>query len=279
MRKGRNRSSSLSTVERYRGRRGKKPASPKPDAGTSLRREVLERISRGLLVFIALVALAMIFLGLRTVVMSQVPQEQEVGSSGEPMAQSDSSEEPLSKHVGIVAGHYESDPQAIHDPGAICDDGLLEVDINLSIAQRVVALLRAAGYRVDLLGEFDPDIHGYLADAFVALHSDSCMPGASGFKVARVTHSAVPEKEDRLVACLWDEYEDATGLERHEFSITPDMQQYHALRKIAMSTPGAIIEMGFMLEDRHILLDQPDLAAQGIANGIICFLEGEDDSY
>jgi len=171
--------------------------------------------------------------------------------------------------VGIVAGHYGS------DSGAVCPDGLQEVEINLAIAERVVALLRRKGYQVELLGELDEAIFGYQADAFVSLHADSCdVPGASGFKVARVTHSAVPEEEDRLVECLWDEYEKWTGLARHEDSITPHMRQYHAFRKIAPDTPGAIIEMGFMLDDRNILLYEQEKVARGIASAVICFLEG-----
>jgi N-acetylmuramoyl-L-alanine amidase len=170
--------------------------------------------------------------------------------------------------VGIVAGHYR------FDSGAICPDGLQEVEINLAVAEKVVALLRRKGYQVELLGELDEAILGYQADAFVSLHADSCdIPGASGFKVARVTNSAVPEEEDRLVECLWNEYEKWTGLARHEDSITPDMRQYHAFRKIAPDTPGAIIEMGFMLDDRNILLYEQEKVARGVASGVICFLE------
>ena len=171
--------------------------------------------------------------------------------------------------VGIVAGHYG------FDSGAICPDGLQEVEINLAVAEKVVALLKRKGYQVELLGEFDEAILGYRADAFVSLHADSCdIPGASGFKVARVTNSAVPEEEDRLVECLWDEYEKWTGLARHEDSITPHMRQYHAFRKIHPETPGAIIEMGFMLDDRNVLLYEQAKVARGIASGVICFLEG-----
>ena len=180
----------------------------------------------------------------------------------------DPTSEPPPK-VGIVAGHYG------FDSGAVCPDGLQEVEINLAIAGKVMALLKRKGYQVELLGEFDEAILSYQADAFVSLHSDSCdIPGASGFKVARVTSSAVPEEEDRLVECLWDEYEKWTGLTRHEDSITPAMRQYHAFRKIALDTPGAIVEMGFMLDDRNILLYEQEKVARGIASGVICFLEG-----
>jgi N-acetylmuramoyl-L-alanine amidase len=108
----------------------------------------------------------------------------------------------------------------------------------------------------------------------VSIHPDSCdVPGAAGFKVARVTDSAIPEAEDRLVDCLYREYEAATSLPRHPSSITDNMTNYHAFREIDYYTPGAIIEMGFLLDDRDFLVHRPKLAARGIAAGVVCFLE------
>lgn len=177
----------------------------------------------------------------------------------------------ISNRIGILAGHLG------YDAGAVCADGLREVDITHDIAQRVAARLRALGYRVDILQEHDPDmpqppLQNYLAAVFVALHVDSCMPGSSGFKVARWAFSQMPEIEDRLVQCLYHEYAAITGLARHESSITIDMWNYYAFREIGEPTPGAIIELGFMGGDRWLLVNQPDLAAQGVVNGILCFL-------
>jgi N-acetylmuramoyl-L-alanine amidase len=179
---------------------------------------------------------------------------------------------PKGKRIGIVAGHLGPE----NDPGAVCPDGLREVDINVAVAERVVAALCNQGYDVDLLEEFDERLDGYQAAAFVSIHSDSCdIPDASGFKVAHVEDSAIPDIEDRLVECLYQEYEAATGLPRHEASITPAMHGYHAFRQIARETPGAIIELGFMLADRRALTSNPDRLAQGIVNGLLCFLEPE----
>jgi N-acetylmuramoyl-L-alanine amidase len=55
------------------------------------------------------------------------------------------------------------------------------------------------------------------------------------------------------------------------------MTQYHTFYEIDPRTPGAIIETGFMLLDRELLTQQPDRVAQGIVDGIICFIEGEGD--
>lgn len=179
------------------------------------------------------------------------------------------------KRVGVLAGH--SGPQ--NDPGAVCPDGLREVDINLAVAERVVTALRSRGYEADLLEEFDDRLQGYRADAFLSIHTDACdIAEATGFKVARVSFSAIPEIEDILVKCLYQEYGRATGLQRHDFSITPGMHQYHAFVKIDPQTPGAIIELGFMLADRHILVNQPDRVAAGIVAGLLCFLEREPTS-
>ncbi|MCP4517646.1 MAG: N-acetylmuramoyl-L-alanine amidase, partial [Delftia sp.] len=185
-------------------------------------------------------------------------------------------------HVGIVAGHWwldESGEQSL-DVGAVCDEGtpsqLTELEINLGVAQRVVFELRQKGYRVDLLQEWDVRLDGYQADVLVSIHADACLyPEASGFKAARVTDSHVPAIEDRLVACLVRHYAARTGLSFHEGSITYDMLQNHTFYEIDPNTPGAIIETGFMLADRALLTLRPDLVAQGIIDGVQCFLEGE----
>ena len=171
-------------------------------------------------------------------------------------------------YIGVVAGHWQ------YDSGAVCPDGLREVDITVPVAQRVAALLRWQGYQVDLLGEYDEALAGYRADVFISIHADSCdIPGASGFKVARVENSSVPEEEDRLLDCLWEAYGATTGLAPHKGSITPHMRNYHAFRKISPYTPGAIIEIGFMLDDRWLLENKQDEIASGIVEGLVCFLE------
>lgn len=179
--------------------------------------------------------------------------------------------------VLIVAGHWG------HDTGAVCPDGLREVDINLDVARRVLTLLESRGYSAELMEEFDPRLEGYYALALVSIHADSCepfpgaVPPATGFKVASVTksESRVPEAESRLVNCLVQEYAARTGLYFHENSVTPDMTRYHVFYEIDARTPAAIIETGFMYSDRQLLTQGVDRVAQGIADGIVCFLESE----
>lgn len=170
------------------------------------------------------------------------------------------------RRVGILVGHKD------FDSGAICDDGVTESATVARIAERAADRLRSLGAEVDLLAEYDDRLNGYEADVLVSIHADSCID-RSGYKVARSDTSVIPEVEDRLVGCLTQSYADATGLEFDANSITPDMTQYHAFKRVAPRTPAAIIEVGFLGGDSGVIVRQPALPARAIANGIVCFLE------
>ena len=177
--------------------------------------------------------------------------------------------------IGLVAGHWGN------DTGAVCPDGLTEVELNLDVAQRVARILQALAVQTTLFEEFDLRLSGFQATALVSIHTDSCEafpnadPPASGFKVASVEDSLAPEAEKRLVACLAQCYAARTGMYFHANSITYDMTRYHNFYEVDGRTPAAIIEIGFMRNDRHVLTQQADIVAQGIADGIVCFIEGE----
>ena len=182
---------------------------------------------------------------------------------------------PTTTRIGIVAGHSGN------DSGAVCPDalgGFREVDINLNIATRVRENLINLGYDVDLLAEFDTRLNDYQAVALVSIHADSCdyIEGATGFKVAAAMSTLYPEQAARLTNCLQTRYSQATGLALHPGSVTLDMTDYHAFSEINSFTPAAIIEVGFMNLDRQILTQQPDLLAQGITSGILCYIRNED---
>lgn len=170
------------------------------------------------------------------------------------------------QRIGIIAGHKDS------DSGAICPDGLTEAETVQEIAGRVVQRLRRAGAQAELLAEYDERLNNYQADVVVSIHADACIE-RSGYKVARSESSVIPQIEDRLVACLTEQYAAATGLPFDSYTVTEDMIGYHAFQRVADATPAAIIETGFLGGDRRLLTRQPDRVARGIVDGIICFLE------
>jgi N-acetylmuramoyl-L-alanine amidase len=180
--------------------------------------------------------------------------------------------------IGIVAGHSGN------DSGAVCVDGtgkvtLTEAEVNLKIASLVQQKLNQRGFQVDLLNEFDTRLNGYRAVAIVSIHNDSCQyinDEATGFKAAAALDTRDINRANRLLACLVDRYHAATGLRFHPGSITPDMTGYHAFSEIDPNTIAAIIETGFLNLDREILTQHTDQVADGVVNGILCFVNNEN---
>ncbi len=189
---------------------------------------------------------------------------------------------PPERRIGIVIGHLGPHPDTGYvDPGATCEDGLTELQVNERIGRLVAKGLEAAGFKVDILEEFDARLVEYRAIALVSIHADECTyinDRATGFKVAAAVDSAVPDQSQRLVACIADRYARATGLRFHAGSITRDMTEYHTFYEIHSSTPAVIIETGFLYLDREFLTEQPELAARGIVEGVLCYVNNEPAS-
>lgn len=179
--------------------------------------------------------------------------------------------------IGVVVGHWDDS----NDPGAVCQDGLTEFQVNQDVATRVKENLTNEGFDVDLLKEFDPRLNGYRSLALVSIHADSCQyvnDEATGFKVAAALSTQYPEKAARLTACLRNRYIENTGMRYHSHSVTPDMTSYHAFNEIDVDTTAVIMEVGFLNLDRQILTQHQDLVAKGISDGILCYVRNEDVS-
>ena len=194
---------------------------------------------------------------------------------------------PSPRRVGIQVGHWKIDEAPAEFPnlrsqGGGSFDGVDEVDVNLDIAQRVAALLRARGLAVDVLPATIPP--GYLADAFVSLHADGDdYREARGFKIAHGFYRG--PHEDELVESLTRSFADATGLPWDD-NVSADMTDYYAFawyryeHALSPFTPAAIVEMGFLSqeEDRRVLLEEQSTVARGIADGITRFLAKKPQS-
>ena len=187
------------------------------------------------------------------------------------------------RRVAIQVGHWKVDEAPDEFPNlrfqlGTSVAGVNEVDVNLDIADRVAVILRAKGILVDVLpGTVPPS---YIADAFVALHADDDggYGSATGFKIAHGFYRS--PFDDALVDALTKEYAAATDLPLND-QITDDMTDYYAFawfryeHALAPHTPAAILEMGYLsnAQDRAMLVDEPSLVAQGVANGVVRFLD------
>ena len=179
---------------------------------------------------------------------------------------------------------FERSPNAIayhrllrDDTGAVCEDGLMEVTITQAVANRVAYLLDRQAVQVQVLDEYDKRLAGLQVDALVSIHVDSCVP-LSGYKVASPAMTAIADEDDRLVACMEDSYAAATGLPFHSNTVTHNMTGYHAFQRVAETTPGAIIELGFLGGDREILENGQGKLARGVSDGILCFLRNDPET-
>jgi N-acetylmuramoyl-L-alanine amidase len=118
----------------------------------------------------------------------------------------------------------------------------------------------------------------YKADVFLALHADGDETGTlSGFKLARARWSMTPDADDKIIAAIVAEYGPITGLEEDPLRVSRNMTGYYSFNwrrgsySIAPTTPSAILEMAYMTNrsDLNLLLNKPDVIAQGIASGIL----------
>ncbi len=187
--------------------------------------------------------------------------------------------------VGLQVGHLDntSMPEELRglegNTGAVVGS-LLERDVVQVITELTAEQLRAKGIVVDILPATVPP--GYVADAFVSIHADgNSNTSIRGFKMAgpRRDYSG---QSAALVDALYEAYGPATGLPIDP-SISRRMTAYYAFNwpryeyAIHPLTPAVIVETGFLTSpsDRELIVNAPERAADGIANGIEIFLNRE----
>jgi N-acetylmuramoyl-L-alanine amidase len=187
--------------------------------------------------------------------------------------------------VGIQVGHWQAkdlpdELARLRTSSGAFAAGYSEAQVNMEIAKRVVNQLESRSIAVDLLPATIPP--GYDADAFVSIHADGASGGGSrGFKLA--TPWRTSRASQHLADTLTAEYAKATRLPQ-DGAITINMRGYYAFNyrrhthAIAKTTPAVIIETGFLTSaaDRAMIVGHPDTVANGIANGIIRYLNEHD---
>lgn len=187
--------------------------------------------------------------------------------------------------VGLQIGHLRSNELPAELAHLRTSTGtywqnIREVEVNEAIAIRVRDILVAAGVEVDLLPATVPP--SYDADAFVAIHADGSTAGTRGWKVATPWRTSAASRA--LMEAVASTYGVITGLPEDRHGISINMRGYYAFNyrrhthAIARTTPAIIVETGFLTNaaDRTIIVDRPDLAAQGIAEGILKYLNQRD---
>jgi N-acetylmuramoyl-L-alanine amidase len=230
-----------------------------------MRNDILHRIQRTftLIGFIAVIGILLIFAN-KLNIPGKSPRSESTIRDGSL----------VEKRVALISGH------AGFDSGAICEDStggvtLTEAEVVAEITRLTAKRLRRAGYTVLVLEEYDQQLDGLQAAALLSLHADSCLP-ASGYKAAYYTHSQTPMAGDRLLDCIDRHYAAETELSKDPNTVTVDMTEYHAFRKLDQNTPAAILELGYLGGDGELLTETPDVVAEGVADSILCFLDNQE---
>jgi len=184
--------------------------------------------------------------------------------------------------VALQAGHWRAaeapDELARIRSNGTRGGGLHESEVTLRIAELAAEILTGAGIIVDVLPATVPP--SYHADLFISIHADGHNnTSATGFSVAAPRRDQTGQARD-FVEVLAESYGASTGL-RRSMNVTRQMENYYAFNSrrythsIDPRTVAVIIETGFLTSpgDRRIIVDRPDLSAQGIADAVLRFLD------
>ena len=187
--------------------------------------------------------------------------------------------------VALQVGHWKNEdvPGELHrlrgNTGAI-GSGMTEWEVNYAIAEATKKLLEKRGITVELLPATVPQ--HYWADVFVAIHADGSEDYLkSGYKLASPRRDYTGNS-GTLLSSVEKTYGETTGLTLDP-NVTRDMRGYYAFswwrydHAIHPMTASVILETGFLTSpsDRNIIVDQPDVSAEGLANGILHYLTSE----
>lgn len=187
--------------------------------------------------------------------------------------------------VGLQVGHWKNDElpeeleRLIGRTGS-SGGGKSEWEVNLKIAEETKKILEEKGIQVELLPATVPE--DFWADAFVSIHADgSESPHTTGYKAAAPRRD-FSGKAEKLVELIEEEYEKATGLVKDP-NVTRNMRGYYAFawwrydHAVHPMTPSVILETGFLTNpsDRKTIVDKPEISAQGLAAGILNYLQSE----
>lgn len=192
--------------------------------------------------------------------------------------------------VGVQVGHLN----AAEHPDELANlrlstggrwAGVNEVDLNLTVAERLAGALEALGIKVDLLGATLPP--NYRADLLVSLHADASPdPGRRGYKSAYFTTPEQPGGRNTLEPLLKRFIDEAyfyySGLPDDDRNVSGDMLQYYAFNdrrfkySAARKTPALIVEMGYLSSPADMaFLRDPGSPAYALKQGIVAYLAAQ----
>jgi hypothetical protein len=187
--------------------------------------------------------------------------------------------------VALQVGHWKSDEapdeqKRLRGNTGASGGGKSEWEVNMEIANLTADLLKKQGINVEILPTTVPP--DYWADVFVSIHADGNPdPNKSGYKAAAPRRD-MTGNADKLLEFVESEYEKSTGL-TYDPNVTRNMRGYYAFgwwrydHAVHPMTTSLILETGFLTSpsDREIIVENPEVSAEGLASGILRYLDSE----
>lgn len=187
--------------------------------------------------------------------------------------------------VALQAGHWKNNElpeelEKLKGSTGSTGGGKSEAEVNLTIAEEAKVILEQKGIIVDILPATVPV--DYWSDVFVSIHADgSTDTSKSGFKAAAPRRSR-NEISEKLLTHVDAAYEEETQMVKDP-NVTRNMRGYYAFawwrydHAVHPMTASIILETGFLTSpvDRKLIVNQPQISAEGLANGIVRYLKSE----
>lgn len=188
--------------------------------------------------------------------------------------------------VALQVGHWKNSEfpdelERLRNNSGSSGGGKMEWEVNFAIAMLTKEILEEKNIKVEILPATVPE--KYWSDVFVAIHADGSDDlSKRGFK-ASTPWRDFSGKAKNLLSFVEEEYEKSTGFEKDP-NITDNMRGYYAFawwrydHAVHPMTASIILETGFLTNyyDRLTIVSRPEISAQGLASGIIRYLETEN---
>lgn len=173
--------------------------------------------------------------------------------------------------IYIAAGHGGNDPGATYG-------SVVEKSLNLEIANRVSAILRAAGHEIvqnrstDIYRDYvkdTADANALKVNAFIVIHHD-CNPGTPGYGVEAFYSftgqgKALAESISGKIAELG--YHNRGAKTKSFSALQPKQDYFYVIRESSME--ATLVECCFINNASDMAMWNADSIAKAVANGIL----------